>query len=115
MNLRRNPGSCFIKNYNLVLLKAWEANLDIQPVRNYYKALTCMTAYLSKSESARQIRNQKVNARDSMRKLHIHLQVHANCLSISFIIENLPENSIRMIKSKEELKVLLDYSTDIFK
>ena len=35
--------------------------------------------------------------------------------TISFIFENLQENRIRMIKSKEELKVLSDYSTDIFK
>ena len=29
---------------------AWEANLDVQPVLNYYKAVSYMCAYLSKSE-----------------------------------------------------------------
>ena len=29
---------------------AWEANLDIQPVLDYYKAVSYMCAYLSKSE-----------------------------------------------------------------
>ena len=51
INLKRSTGSCFVNNYNPVLLKAWEANLDIQPVHNYFKALTYMTGYFSKSES----------------------------------------------------------------
>ena len=29
---------------------AWEANLDIQPVLDYYKAVSYMSTYLSKSE-----------------------------------------------------------------
>ena len=45
IHLKRSKGSCFVNNYNLVLLKAWEANLDIQPVHNYFKVLTYMTAY----------------------------------------------------------------------
>ena len=32
-------------------LMAWEANMDIQPVFNHYKAVAYMSAYLSKSES----------------------------------------------------------------
>ena len=30
---------------------AWEANIDIQPVFNHYKAVACMFAYLPKSEN----------------------------------------------------------------
>ena len=30
IHLKRSTGSCFVNNYNPVLLKAWEANLDIQ-------------------------------------------------------------------------------------
>ena len=51
IHLKRSTGSCFVNNYNPVLLKAWEANLHIQPVHNCFKALTYMTAYFSKSES----------------------------------------------------------------
>ena len=51
IHLKRSTGSCFVNNYNPVLLKAWEANLDIQPVHNYFKALTYMTACFPKSES----------------------------------------------------------------
>ena len=31
IQLKRKLGSCFINNYNPVLLKAWKTNLDIQP------------------------------------------------------------------------------------
>ena len=32
------------------MLKSLEANLDLQPVHNYYKALSYMARYFSKSE-----------------------------------------------------------------
>ena len=50
IHLRRLPDSCFVKNYFADGLIAWEANLDIQPVFNPYRAVTYMCAYLSKSE-----------------------------------------------------------------
>ena len=50
IHLKGSPGSYFVNNYNPVLLKKWEVNLDIQPVHNYYEALTYMTDYFSKSE-----------------------------------------------------------------
>ena len=48
--LKRPPNSCFVNNYFTDGLLAWEANIDIQPVFNHYKAVACMYAYLSKSE-----------------------------------------------------------------
>ena len=51
INLRKSQGLNFVNNYNPVLPKAWEANLDILPAHNYCKVLTYMTAYFSKSES----------------------------------------------------------------
>ena len=32
LHLKRDTNSCFINNYNPVLLKAWQANIDLQPV-----------------------------------------------------------------------------------
>ena len=32
-------------------VKAWQANMDLQPVFNYYKAVSYMCAYFSKSET----------------------------------------------------------------
>lgn len=100
-----------IENYKPVLLKIWEASLGILPVRNYYKALTCKATYLSKSKSVRQIKNQKVNVRYVMKNCICIYEYKPNVCTISFIIINLPKNSIRVIKSKEELEVLSDNST----
>ena len=50
IHFKRDPKSCFISNYFKDGLMAWEVNLDIQPVLDYYKAVSYMCAYLSKSE-----------------------------------------------------------------
>ena len=50
INTNLPPNSCFENSYFTDGLLAWEANLDIQPVFNYYKAISHMCAYLSKSE-----------------------------------------------------------------
>ena len=51
IHLKLNPDSCFLNNYNPAMLKAWQANIDLQPAHNYYKALSFMASYFSKSES----------------------------------------------------------------
>ena len=65
IHLKRSTGSCFVNSYNPVLLKEWEANLDIQP------------AFFSKSESemsellkqaANEIKNQNLNVCDAMKR-----------------------------------------------
>ena len=141
--LKRSTGSRFVNNYNSVLLKAWEANLDIQPAHNYFESLTYMTANFSKHErevseslkqAAKEIKNQNLNVRDAMKKIaysfissrQVSVQEAVyNVLpelwfrkcsqGISFINTNLPSNRIRIIKSKEEIELLPDKSTDIFK
>ena len=46
----RPTDSCFVNNYFDIGLLAWEVNIDIQPVFDYYKAVTYMCSYLSKQE-----------------------------------------------------------------
>lgn len=115
----------------------------MQPVLNYYKALTHTTAYFSKSESelseslkkaAREIINQNLNVQEAMKKIayslistcQLYVQgVVYNVLlelwlwkylpGVSFISTNLPQNKIGMIAPKEELKELSDDSTVVFK
>ena len=139
IHLKRSTGSCFVNNHNPVLLKVWEPNLDIQPVHNYFKALTYMAAYFSQPESelseplkqaAKETKKQNLNVRDAMKKIAYSRQLSVqeavyNVLpelwlrkcspGISFINTNLPNNRIRMIKSKKELDLLPDHSTGIFK
>ena len=50
MHFKRDPDSCFVNNYFSNGLLAWEANMDIQPVFNQYKAVAYMCAYLSKTK-----------------------------------------------------------------
>ena len=46
INFKRKPQSCFTNNYFEEGLLAWEANIDIQPVLDYYKAGAYMCACL---------------------------------------------------------------------
>ena len=47
---RRPTNSCFVNKYFDIGLLAWKANIDVQPVFHYYKAVTYMCSYLSKQE-----------------------------------------------------------------
>ena len=139
IHLKRSTGSCFVNNHNPILLKVWEANLDIQPVHNYFKALTYMAAYFSQPESelseplkqaAKETKKQNLNVRDAMKKIAYSRQLSVqeavyNVLpefwlrkcspGISLIDTNLPNNRIKMIKSKEELELFPDNSIAILK
>ena len=48
--LKRDTRSCFVNNHNTFLLKAWRANIDHQPVTNYYKSVAYRGAYIFNSE-----------------------------------------------------------------
>ena len=50
IHLKRELKPCFISSYFVERLKAWKANIDMQPVFNHYKAMTYMWAYFSKTE-----------------------------------------------------------------
>ena len=81
-------------------------------------------------QAAKETKKQNLNVRDAMKKIVYSRQLSVqeavyNVLpelwlrkcspGISFINTNLPNNRIRMIKSKKELELLPDNSTDIFK
>ena len=34
--VQKSLDSCFLNNYNPVLLKTWQVNLDLQPLYDYY-------------------------------------------------------------------------------
>ena len=52
LHLKMGTNSCLITNYNPVLLKSWQANIDLQLVYNSYKAVSYMTAHFSKSKNS---------------------------------------------------------------
>ena len=45
LHLIRPPNSCFVNNYFDAGLRAWQANMDIQPVFNEYKAVAYMCSF----------------------------------------------------------------------
>ena len=51
LHLKRPPNSCFINNYNPFILKAWQANMDLQPVFNHHKCVTYLCSYMTKGET----------------------------------------------------------------
>ena len=48
VHFKRQTNSCFVNNYFAESLLAWQANIDIQPVINHYKAVAYMCAYFFK-------------------------------------------------------------------
>ena len=50
--LKREPNSCFVG------LKAWQKNMDIQPVFNEYKAVTYVCQYFEKTDRCSQAMKQ---------------------------------------------------------
>ena len=141
IHLRRPPDSCFINNYFALGLEAWEANLDIQPVFNYFKAVSYMCSYFSKCETESSIAMKKaseetenLNLKNKMQKLAIAFLSHRQCSmqeavyqlmperwlrktfpAVTFANTNLPDKRYRMCKNKKELSELPEDSTDVFK
>ena len=52
LHLKRPTDSCFVNNYFDGGHLASEANINIQPVFNYYKAITYMYSYQSMEEDS---------------------------------------------------------------
>ena len=142
IHLKRPANSCFV-NYNPTILKAWQANMDLQVVHNYYKAVSYMCAYFSKSETEsseamkmaeKEVRNMKLGQREAMykiasafansRQLSVQEAVY-HCLpelwlrkcfpKVLFVNSNLPVDRIRIFKSEIEMTELEPDSTDVFK
>ena len=51
IHLKHPPNSYFINNCNPVVLLAWQANMDIQPVFNHHRCVTYLCSYMSKGET----------------------------------------------------------------
>ena len=141
IHLRRPPNSCFVNNYNEISLRAWVANIDIQPVFNYYKAVSYMCSYFSKSETESSLAMKKaveesrdLEFKDRMKKIAIAFLSHRQCSVqeaayqllpelwlrktfpvVTFANTNLPEKRFKMCKSQKELQGLPDDSVEVLK
>ena len=141
IHLRRPPNSCFVNNYFDIGLRAWDANMDIQPVFNDFKAISYMCSYFSKSETESSDAMKKaveesrdLEYKDRMRKIAIAFLSYRQCSVqeavyqllpelwlrktfpvVTFANSNLPEKRYRMCKSQKELEELADDSHEVFK
>ena len=143
LHLKRPPNSCFINNYFIAGIKAFAANVDLQPVFNHYKCITYICSYFSKDETecsqaisnaAKEARNSNLNVQDSLRKIGAAFlstrEVSAQecvyrCMpelwlrkifpKALFVNTDFPQNRLRIPKSQDDLEELEDDSTDIFK
>jgi len=143
MHLKRDAKSCFVNNYFSDGLLSWEANIDIQPVFNYYKAITYMCAYFSKceekcsvpmKEALRQAKDlgctkfetmtNIAKAYNSNREVSIQEAVYLTmpelwlrkCFpAVSFINTNTPDQRYRIFKSENEIQELSEDSSEVFK
>ena len=140
---RRPPDSCFVNNYFADGLQAWEANMDIQPVFNHYKAVSYMCAYLSKSEDessygmSQVVKDAFEKNIDNYEQMKLIAKVYTNkrecsvqeCVyhilagqwlrktfpGVIFANSNIPERRFRLCLSEKELTELPEDSKKIFK
>ncbi len=71
--LRRDIDEIFINNYNSEFIVAWDANIDIQPVFDYYGTITYITDYWAKDSTGL--------TDDSSRQLSVHPRILLNGLN----------------------------------
>uniref|UniRef100_A0A671XJ70 ATP-dependent DNA helicase n=1 Tax=Sparus aurata TaxID=8175 RepID=A0A671XJ70_SPAAU len=76
--LRRHPNDCWVNAYNPDLLRAWNANMDIQYVIDDYSCIMYMMSYVAKPEHEmteflknviKDVKKSDVNKRDEMKQI----------------------------------------------
>nr|XP_039258260.1 uncharacterized protein LOC120334820 [Styela clava] len=137
--LARKPAECFINAYNPVILKAWQANMDIQYVVDPYACVMYVASYMMKSEqgmglllkhackeykdfdiknmlrriSSVFLNNRELSAQEACYRI---LSIPMKKMSRSVIYINTDPVAERqcILKSKKELEKLEDEDSDIF-
>ncbi|XP_071948934.1 uncharacterized protein [Antedon mediterranea] len=82
--LKRNPKDAWVNQYNPELLRAWNANMDLQYVSNEYACVAYVVSYMSKAEremglllssAESEMKDGNEDARQSLRKLgNVYMQ-----------------------------------------
>ena len=112
LHLKRPPDSCFINNYFIAGIKAFAANVDLQPVFNHYKCITYICSYFSKDKTecsqaitnaAKEARNSNVNVRDSLRKIGAAFLSTREVSAQECVYRCMPELWLRKCISKNSL------------
>ena len=133
----------FVNDYFDIGLLAWEVNINIQPVFDYYKAVTYVCSYLSKEEdecsqamkqgfkeslergtgSYEQIKllahaylsKRECSLQEAVYQVMLELWLRKVFPIVLYINSDIPEKGVRMMLSKKEILELPEDSTYIYK
>ncbi|XP_071476043.1 uncharacterized protein [Diadema antillarum] len=82
--MRRDPKDIWVNQYNPFLLRAWNANMDLQYITNEYACVVYVVSYMSKAEremglllknAESEMKEGNEDARKSMREIgHVYMQ-----------------------------------------
>ena len=143
LHLERQPNSCFVNNYFHIGLKAWQANMEVQPVFNEYKGVTYMCQYFSKTEGQCS-QAMKQAAKEGFEKDMCHYDIMKTIArtylssrecsvqeaiyyilpdlnlrqifpAVYFLNTNLPEQRVQLLLPEKKLSELADISPNILR
>ena len=139
--LKRSVGEENINPYNEHLLRAWQANMDIQLIGSVYGTAAYVCSYMCKGESEEvrkairealeslpaqassrkrlskvgntMLTHRELSAQEAAYRL-CHLPLKENSRKVVFLNTARPEKRTRLLKSRSDLLQLEDDSSDIF-
>ena len=137
--LKREPKDCNVNNYNVHVLKAWQANMDIQYVLNPYACVMYVASYMTKTEKSmgellrqaateertaqlsQQLRkvgtafltHREVSAQEAAYRL-LSMPMKQLTREVVFIDTSVKSERITVMKSSKFLNELDDNDTDVF-
>ena len=139
--LRRTAEEAYINNYNPTILRAWQANMDIQYVTNINAVVNYILGYVTKPEKEigdllkstlkdlpencgprerlKRVGNVLMNARELSAQeaayRAVGLPFRTMSRTVVYVDCNKPSQRTRILKSAAELNKLESDSTDIFR
>ncbi|XP_060571765.1 uncharacterized protein LOC132729947 [Ruditapes philippinarum] len=136
---KREPCDKCINNYNPTVLKAWQANMDLQFVTDVYTCIMYIVSYITKDErelsdvlrqaskqacdqnikqQLRQLGNVFLNHREISAQEAIYralpLPLRRTSRTVIFVTTDLPEDRVKLVKPSNILEQLDDESEEVF-
>ncbi len=137
--LKRKPNECYINNYNVPVMLAWQANMDLQYVLNAYACVMYVASYIMKTDRAMgellkrvaseartddlkvQMRkvgsafltHREVSAQEAAYRM-LSLPMKQLSRSVVFVDTNPKNERVAVLKDSASLKELDDDDTNVF-
>ncbi len=137
--LKREPNECNINNYNVPIMLAWQANMDLQYVLNAYACVMYVASYIMKTDRAMGELLKRVASEATTEELKVqmrkvgsafltHREVSAQeavyrilslpmkhlSRSVVFVDTNPKNERVAVLKDSTTLKELDDDDTNVF-